>query len=48
MAGRVSGLSRLMIPLFPLKISILPQEILPLHIFEDRYKKMIYNAIEKE
>ena len=46
MAGGVSRLSRLMIPLFPLKISILPQEILPLNIFEDRYKKMIYNSIE--
>ena len=34
-----------MIPLFPIKIAILPEEILPLHIFEDRYKKMISESI---
>jgi Lon protease-like protein len=38
----------MMIPLFPLKISILPQEVLPLHIFEDRYKKMVSNCIENK
>tara|TARA_A100001015_G_scaffold269664_1_gene321545 strand:- start:553 stop:1815 length:1263 start_codon:yes stop_codon:yes gene_type:complete len=33
------------LPLFPLKLILLPLEKLPLHIFEPRYKKMIYNAI---
>lgn len=35
-----------MIPLFPIKISVLPKEILPLHIFENRYKEMISNSID--
>ena len=34
------------LPLFPLKLVLLPYEILPLHIFEPRYKKMVKNAIE--
>lgn len=29
------------IPLFPLSLVLFPQEVLPLHIFEDRYKKMV-------
>jgi len=33
------------IPLFPLELVLLPYEKLPLHIFEPRYKKMIFNAI---
>ena len=33
------------LPLFPLKLILLPFERLPLHIFEPRYKQMIYNAI---
>ena len=35
------------LPLFPLKLVLLPFEQLPLHIFESRYKKMISNAISK-
>lgn len=31
----------LLLPLFPLQVVLLPQELLPLHIFEDRYKEMI-------
>jgi len=31
----------LLLPLFPLDVVLLPQELLPLHIFEDRYKQMI-------
>lgn len=31
----------LLLPLFPLEIVLLPEEPLPLHIFEDRYKEMI-------
>ncbi|MGA2983622.1 MAG: LON peptidase substrate-binding domain-containing protein [Terriglobia bacterium] len=30
-----------LLPLFPLEIVLLPEEPLPLHIFEDRYKTMI-------
>ena len=36
------------IPLFPLKKVIFPEEFIPLHIFEDRYKRMIYNSIENK
>jgi len=35
-------------PLFPLGLVILPTEVVPLHIFEDRYKLMIGNCIEDE
>jgi Lon protease-like protein len=31
----------LLLPLFPLDIVLLPEELLPLHIFEERYKQMI-------
>ncbi len=34
------------IPLFPLKLVLLPYEKLPLHIFEPRYKKMISNSLD--
>jgi Lon protease-like protein len=30
-----------LLPLFPLRLVLLPGEILPLHIFENRYKEMI-------
>ena len=33
------------IPLFPLGVVVLPQMILPLHIFEERYKEMIGECI---
>ncbi len=33
------------IPLFPLGVVVLPQMILPLHIFEERYKQMIGECI---
>ncbi len=33
------------IPLFPLGIVVLPQMLLPLHIFEERYKQMIGECI---
>ena len=35
------------IPLFPLGLALLPQMPLPLHIFEDRYKLMINECLEK-
>jgi Lon protease-like protein len=35
-------------PLFPLGIVLLPTEIVPLHIFEERYKLMIGECVEDE
>lgn len=36
---KVSGITRL--PLFPLAVVLLPNEMLPLHIFEPRYRQML-------
>lgn len=36
------------LPLFPLEVVLYPNEVLPLHIFEDRYKAMIAQSIENE
>jgi Lon protease-like protein len=33
-------------PLFPLGLVLLPQELVPLHIFEERYKQMINECLE--
>ena len=30
-----------LLPLFPLEAVLLPANVLPLHIFEERYKEMI-------
>jgi Lon protease-like protein len=35
-------------PLFPLGIVTLPTEYVPLHIFEDRYKTMVGECLERE
>jgi ATP-dependent Lon protease len=35
------------IPLFPLDLSLLPGEEIPLHIFEPRYRKMIGDCIQE-
>ncbi len=35
-------------PLFPLGLVLLPQERVPLHIFEDRYRTMIGQCLEAE
>ncbi|HEY1360320.1 MAG TPA: LON peptidase substrate-binding domain-containing protein [Thermoleophilaceae bacterium] len=35
-------------PLFPLGIVLLPGEVVPLHIFEERYKLMIAECLERE
>jgi Lon protease-like protein len=35
-------------PLFPLGLVLLPGEVVPLHIFEDRYKTMIGECLEEE
>lgn len=37
----------LLIPLFPLQIVLFPDEVLPLHIFEERYKQMIADCLAK-
>ncbi len=39
--------SKITIPLFPLGLVLLPQMPLPLHIFEERYKLMIAECLEK-
>jgi len=36
------------LPLFPLNLVLLPYEYLPLHIFEQRYKIMVKESIEKD
>ena len=36
------------IPLFPLPLVLFPHAILPLHIFEPRYKQMIRECIDSE
>jgi Lon protease-like protein len=35
-------------PLFPLGLVALPSELIPLHIFEERYKTMIARCLEEE
>jgi Lon protease-like protein len=35
-------------PLFPLGVVALPSELVPLHIFEERYKTMIARCLEEE
>ena len=41
-------LEKAILPLFPLEVVLLPNAVLPLHIFEPRYRRMIGNAIEAE
>jgi Lon protease-like protein len=40
-----STMSKRLIPLFPLQLVVFPRTPLPLHIFEERYKEMVGNAI---
>jgi Lon protease-like protein len=42
---KVSGIKHL--PVFPLPLVLLPNEFLPLHIFEDRYKQMLQDVLEE-
>jgi len=35
-------------PLFPLPMVLLPTEVVPLHIFEERYKEMIGRCLDEE
>jgi Lon protease-like protein len=37
-----------MLPLFPLNVVVFPRTRLPLHIFEERYKEMVGNAIRDD
>lgn len=37
-----------MLPLFPLGVVLFPRAVLPLHIFEERYKQMIGDAIRNK
>ncbi len=37
-----------LLPLFPLPVVLFPRTVLPLHIFEDRYKEMIGKAIQEK
>ena len=39
-------MDELLVPLFPLQVVLLPQELLPLHIFEERYKEMVGECLE--
>src|SRR3954463_10119955 len=41
-------MSSRLIPLFPLNVVVFPRTRLPLHIFEDRYKEMVGNALRDE
>jgi Lon protease-like protein len=43
---KVSGIKHL--PLFPLPLVLLPNEFLPLHIFEDRYKQLLKDCAEEQ
>ena len=42
------GETRESFPLFPLGIVLLPHEVVPLHIFEERYKTMIGDCLDAE
>src|SRR5438067_3987785 len=47
-ASRAMGETLERFPLFPLGIVLLPSEVVPLHIFEERYKLMIGECLETE
>ena len=36
------------IPMFPLSLVLFPEQILPLHIFEDRYRRMVEEIIDDD
>jgi uncharacterized protein len=40
------ALQQLTIPMFPLNLVILPGEVKPLHIFEERYKQLINDCLQ--
>ena len=39
------SMAKRLIPLFPLQVVVFPRTRLPLHIFEERYKKMVSEAV---
>ena len=41
-------MAEVLLPLFPLEVVLLPEAPLPLHIFEDRYKRMIGECLEAQ
>src|SRR5678816_2101789 len=43
-----STMSKRLLPLFPLELVVFPRTQLPLHIFEERYKEMVGEAIRDE
>jgi Lon protease-like protein len=45
-ASRKNSMKEHLLPLFPLEVVLFPNEILPLHIFEDRYKRMIGECLK--
>lgn len=42
------GLHTMVLPLFPLRLVLFPGQVLPLHIFEPRYRLMINQCIDEE
>jgi Lon protease-like protein len=40
--------SQKVIPIFPLGVVLLPEMTMPLHIFEQRYKIMIHECMERQ
>jgi Lon protease-like protein len=44
----VAGADASELPIFELPVVLLPGELLPLHIFEERYKRMIGRALDAE
>src|SRR3954451_7010959 len=43
----MAGQSMTDFPLFPLPVVLLPSEVVPLHIFEERYKTMITECLDE-
>jgi len=41
-------MEEMLLPLFPLELVLLPEEPLPLHIFEDRYREMIGECLKAQ
>jgi len=44
--GRMNGEEK--IPIFPLNVVMIPYGLMPLHIFEERYKKMINECLNED
>src|SRR5207302_869829 len=42
------AVAEVLLPLFPLEVVLLPEAPLPLHIFEDRYKRMIGECLDAQ